>query len=112
MEKRRAHRCPAHGRASTIHRIGYIVINFDVLHMVATVKCSFLNLVLDKFDRTFGGVAPSVALTPQKRSPHPWLTWRWGKLPNWPACIRRTSLLGILLCTYRHLITTQRKNAL
>ncbi len=70
--------------------------------MVATGYCSYLNFALDTITMTFGGVAPGAALTPQKRSPHPFKTWRWGKLPSLTACIRRAYLLGVLvlMCKY------------
>jgi hypothetical protein len=63
-----------------MHHIGYINILL-VQYMVDTVHSSFGNFAVDKLVGTFGGVAPGAALTPQKRGPHPWLTWRWGRLP-------------------------------
>ncbi len=76
------------------------------MNMVATGYGSYLNFALDTIIMTFGGGTPSVDLTPQKRSPHPFKTWRWGKLPIWTACIRRAYLLGLLALIYKNMDDT------
>jgi hypothetical protein len=109
MEKRKANLCPACGRALRMRHIGYINICVDKKNMAATGFCSYLDFTLDTINRTVGGVAPGVALYPQKRSPRPLPIGRRGKLPILTACIRRSPLLRILLLTCKYMNITWRK---
>ncbi len=57
---------------------------------------AYVPNVMKLFDRSLGGVAPGVALTPQKRGLPPPRTGRGRRLPLWTAALGRPTLLLVL----------------
>ncbi len=100
MEKRRAQCCLAYGRASTIHRIKYIVIR------LSTKSKRMAHRDFNIIAELLGEEAPGAVPTPQKRGPLPPLTGRRGRLPNFLAAISRPTVACTTLQTYKKITDT------